>query len=121
MEVGVLVVDSERMAGKRLETLYAPASTRFSVDRTDRSPEFREAVAAGTRLMLRLVGREYAAHNKNGDSSLEATIRLNLRLSPGQIHQLRQKLMEIGDWASSLEEEGGEVDVNLTAFLIPKD
>jgi len=71
--------------------------------------------------MLRLVGREYAAHNKNGDSSLEATIRLNLRLSPGQIHQLRQKLMEIGDWASSLEEEGGEVDVNLTAFLIPKD
>lgn len=118
--VGLIKQVDQRLSGKRIEAIYAPVSTRIELPRDNFDPEYRKAVRQKLRGVIRQTEREHLRYlDSITDEDLSVVFRLFLKLPPSRIPELKQRLADIGRWATGLEEEPEAIEIGATFLAAP--
>ena len=120
--VGLMRVQETRLAGKRMEAVYALTADRFIME--DSGDEaYRQAAARSVSALLRQVGREFRAASdaEEGKSNITEVIRVVTRLRPEAVEPLLAMLRAAAAYARQNEDPKKGVRIGLTLLLSTLD
>lgn len=124
-KVDLVVLEERRKANRREEAVYRLVAPRLVVDRKQRSPAYKEALARSCDAFLRLAARDHRAAVERGSLALHGT-RRNLavrrctaRLSENDLGRLNRLIDQAFDLLEKRDRPQRDERYGLTVVLTP--
>lgn len=120
VQVGLIKQVDSRLAGKRIEAIYAPVSDRIEMPRDNFDPEYREALRQKLRGVIRQTEREQLRYMDSVEGQdLSIGYRFFLKIPPSRIPELKKRLADVASWALTLEEDPDAIELGATFLVAP--